>query len=248
MKFNSDTLAYIEGRKFSNGLDIDFSKEKYVLKSRIEKILELTKNKKVIHIGFADHLPLIEEKIATNRWLHGLLLKNCTRCVGIDINQEAVDYLKENHAVPDIFYADIEKESNLQEILKEEKWDYILLGEVIEHVDNPVFFLRRIHLLFNQYAESIIVTAPNAFNNLTSKDIKRNNENINTDHRYWFSPFTLAKILSVSGFSEFELVFVDQVKLPLRTALYKRMRVLQKKTARLSANNFSTLLLTSKFH
>lgn len=247
MKFSNDILEYIEGSKFSNGLDIDFSAEKYELKSRIEKILEITKDKKVIHIGFADHLPLIDEKIATNRWVHGLLLQNSKRCVGIDINKEAVDYLKEKHNIPEIFHGDLETNLELNNILDDEKWDFILLGEVIEHVDNPVAFLKRIHFLFEKHVDSIIVSAPNAFNILTINDINKNKENINTDHRFWFSPFTLTKILALSGFKNFDLTFVDQVKLPLFTALRKRIKMMLKKTVFLHAKNFATLLIVSKF-
>ena len=126
MKFDSEIIAYIEGEKFSNGLDIDFSSEKHILKSRIEKVLEITKGKKVIHIGFADHLPLIDDKIATNRWLHGLLINNCSRCVGIDINEEAVKYLQNKHTISDIYLADVEDEKSIKKIIDNEKWDYIL--------------------------------------------------------------------------------------------------------------------------
>lgn len=248
MKFSNEVLEYIEGKKFSNGLNVDFSNEKYALKSRIEKILELTRNKKVIHIGFADHLPLIEEKIATDRWLHQLLLQNTERCIGIDINKEAVDYLKEKHNIPDIYHVDIESSFNVEDVLKETKWDYVLLGEVIEHVDNPVSFLKRIHFLFEKHVEGIIVTAPNVFNALTINDIRKNKENINTDHRYWFSPFTLSKVLYVSGFRDFELSFAEQVKLPFCTAVKKRITMIAGNSVYLSAKYFSTLLITAKFH
>lgn len=246
MKFDNEIYEFILAKKFSNGLDVDFSKEKYEIKSRIDKILELTKNKSVIHIGFADHLPLIDEKIRKNTWLHSKLIDNTKKCIGIDINKDAVEYLKSEYNIDNIHNFDIEKEIAVDTLLEKEKYDYILLGEVIEHVDNPVLFLKNIHEKFKDYAYGIIVTAPNVFNTLTINDIRRGCENINTDHRYWFSPYTLVKIMTISGFVDCDLTFVEQVKLPFITALRKRLRILSGKPVYLSGINFSTLFMVSK--
>ena len=33
--------------------------------------------------------------------------------------------------------------------LKKEKWDYLIMGEILEHIDNPVSFLTKINEKYN---------------------------------------------------------------------------------------------------
>lgn len=245
MKFNNETNKYLDGELFSNGLDIHFSQEKFKDESRIEKIIAFTKNKNVIHLGCADHLPLIDEKIKNGRWLHKLLTDNTKNCIGFDINQEAISYIQEKLNIKNVHYANILQD---EVILPEGvKWDYIILGELIEHVNNPVDFLSKIKEKFEGKVEKILITAPNVYNISTIKDIKNNRENINTDHRYWFSPYTLTKIVKESGFTNCELFFADRVKLPFFRAVTRRIKSLFKINQTFSANCFSNLILIADF-
>ena len=41
-----------------------------------------------------DHLPLVDKKIANGTWMHKMLDDKATRCLGIDINAEGIDYIK----------------------------------------------------------------------------------------------------------------------------------------------------------
>lgn len=245
MKFSSEINDYIKGKSFSAGLDIPFDNELHPDKTRIEKILEITKNKKVIHVGCADHLPLIESKIKNKKWLHGLLLDNTAACIGIDINEEAVHFINEKLGLNDVFFVDITKENV---ILKNEiHWDYMILGELIEHIDNPVAFLEKIYKLYSGVVDKIIITAPNVFNLETINDIKNNRENINTDHRYWFSPFTLTKIVYNSGFKNTEIYFAERISLPLIKKITRRIKLLVGLKMKFEANCFSNLILIADF-
>lgn len=77
----------------------------------------------------------------------------------------------------------------------------------MEHVDNPVYFLKKIKDKFS--FDKIIITIPNALrmDNFTQTII--NTENINSDHRYWFTPYTLSKILSQSGLNAQEITLLQ---------------------------------------
>ncbi|MCL2650006.1 MAG: class I SAM-dependent methyltransferase [Candidatus Azobacteroides sp.] len=244
MKFNNDINEYLTGNKFSTGLDIDFSKEKFVNKSRIEKIIDICRDKNIIHLGCADHLPLIEKKIREKRWLHKILIENTNNCFGIDNNQEAVDFIKNTLKINDVYDLDITKET--PDFPQNIEFDYILLGEIIEHIDNPVEFLQIIREKFKDRCKKIIITVPNVFCLSTINDIKRNKENINTDHRYWFSPFTLTKIALISGYKDIEFSFAEQVSLPIIKKIKKRVWSLFGKKIKLNANCFSSIIIVSK--
>lgn len=48
-------------------------------------------------------------------------------------------------------------------------------------------------------------------------------EQINTDHRYWFSPHTIAKVMVRAGIRPEEVLFVDQYNYwPKRVACWKQ--------------------------
>lgn len=245
MIFNSEIHKHLTGEFFSSGLDIPFFQEKYPNQSRIDKIIEITKNKNVIHVGCADHLPLIEQKIKEKRWLHGLLLENTNKCVGVDNNLDAVNFIKKTLKIQNVFYLDITTDN--ESLLDNNHWDYMILGEIIEHIDNPVAFLSEIRKKYKGKVDKILITAPNIFNILTIKDIKNNVENINTDHRYWFSPFTLTKVLMNSGFQNCELSFADRVKLPFHKAVLRRLKLLVGLQSSFSANCFSNLIILADF-
>ena len=139
-------------------MDIPFSAEKYPDQTRIEKILELAKNKRVIHIGCADHLPLIEEKIKNNKWLHALLNESASKCIGIDINQAAIDYIKKELGFDDVYCFDILNDNFISS--DDSHWDYMIFGEIIEHIDNPVAFMSQVREKYKEKVDKIIVTAP----------------------------------------------------------------------------------------
>lgn len=244
MKFDSEINQYITGEKFSAALQVPFSSHKFEDADRPDKIAQIAKNKRVIHIGCCDHLPLIEEKIRKKRWLHKLLVENTQKCIGIDINREAIEYVKNKLNISDVYCLDVLKDDI---DLGNETWDYVILGEMIEHVDNPVDFLKIIRQKFQGKVKKIIITAPNVFNVFYAKYLKKNIEYINTDHRYWFSPYTLSKVAAISGFSNCELTYAHIVKLPFfKTAI----RALKKKLnikRYYRANHFYSVILIADF-
>lgn len=110
--------------------------------SRESRIAYWCKDKSVIHVGCCDHIGVIDEKIAAGKWLHGILDSECAFVQGIDSNEEATNYCNSmNLSKLPIVFGDITscRIANIKE------FDYILLGEMIEHVDNPVDFLRNLH-------------------------------------------------------------------------------------------------------
>ncbi|WP_425883690.1 class I SAM-dependent methyltransferase [Parabacteroides sp. ASD2025] len=215
---------YLDGTKFSSSLDIKLKKSLYEEKTRIEKLLEILKGKRVIHLGFTDHIPLIAEKIKKGQWLHGLLDRVCSECYGVDINLEAVDYVKSNYNYPNVICADI----SATDILKSKSgvWDFILLGEILEHIDNPVSFIKGIRMDYEGKINKIVVTVPNILNVSAMNYMKKGIEHINTDHRYWFTPYTILKVLKIAGYKNPQIYYVNRCRLPFFLLAKRKIKTL----------------------
>lgn len=207
MYFSQEDLQYIAGEKFHNSYKMRLYNNR--LYSRIEQILEIVKDKKVLHIGCCDHLELIENKIKHHIWLQGLLDEKCTDVLGIDIDDQATSFVNTNKlSINPVLCGDVTKYDFTNYNI--EKYDYVLLGEILEHVDNPVQFLSEMKKNLSQYGfkGEFIITVPNAFCFLKGYYLK-GIEFINTDHRYWFTPYTIGKVMYRAGMMPKEILFVD---------------------------------------
>lgn len=217
MKFTKQDYDYLSGKSFSNGYHLKL--EENPICARTSKIVELVKGSSCIHIGCCDHIPLIEKKIQERTWLHGLLERNCTDVLGIDINQEAVDYVNQHgFSAKPVYCANITAPDFAQSIpVGLEKFQFILLGEIIEHVDNPTAFLQdaRKNLEEQGFYGTYIITVPNAFCMMRGGVYANGIENVNSDHRYWFTPYTIAKVMISAGVLPEELWFVNYADYPI---------------------------------
>lgn len=209
MKFTKEVTKYLAGEKFSNGLNIKIAEKEKSICYRLEMLENLVKGKRIIHVGFADHIPLIKNKIANNIWLHKRLIESAEFCVGIDIDQSAVDFIKNEIHKENIYCIDITRKEQIPVEILQQNWDYLVLGEVLEHVDNPVAFLENINRNFQGIAKNLIITVPNAWDIANIYLLRKNIEFINSDHRYWFTPYTLAKIGLRAGLNPDSFFYVQ---------------------------------------
>lgn len=219
MRFTRETIEYLLGQKFSSGITVKIADRKTKLYNRLDLLQNYCAGKKIIHVGFADHVELIEKKIKKNEWLHNRLRDVAKRCVGIDINAEAVSFIESRLGIPEIFSYDL-VQSEPFPVLLEDQWDLLLLAEIIEHVDNPELFLAKLLEKYRGVVKGLLITAPNAFWYKNATGFLRRREHINSDHRYWFTPYTLAKIACNAGWLPEEFEFSAGVGYPLRW-LYK---------------------------
>lgn len=199
-------IEYLTGEKFSNSLRVDIRSSDPLI-DRIEWLARRADGAAVIHFGFADHIGLIEAKRAQGRWLHARLMERATDCVGLDLNAEAVDHIKAANPAMECYRFDLYND-DLPASVRDRKWDFIVLGEILEHVDDPVGFLKLINAQFAGCCDKLVVTVPNALSAenilLAFKDI----EYINSDHRFWFSPFTLGKVITRAGLEIEDIILV----------------------------------------
>ena len=205
MNLDAETLDYLHGRRFSNGRIFDLGNKGPTLR-RSDRLLQLVQGLRILHVGCCDHLPLIHEKRARGLYLHENLCRVATQCVGVDTNAEGVALLRST-GFPETYAPD---DAPLCSVVdgKEQAYDICLLADVIEHVGNPVEFLAGMkRYRFNR----LIVVTPNAFRWRNSLP---GGEAINTDHRFWFTPYTLCKVLVDAGYEpqRAELCHSDYVR------------------------------------
>jgi len=240
MNIKKEYLPYISGEKFLNSIAFRLPQKKTQIPKRIEQILQLCEDKRVVHLGCCDHVPLIEQKINSNRWLHDLLTKNSKECIGIDIDLDAISFIEKQFKITNVFHADITKE--LPEEVNKSNWDFLVLGEILEHIDNPVDFLSKIKKNCPNI-KNIIISVPNAQSLTFAEGIKQNIEYINTDHRYWFTPYTLIKVMHQSKITLDKLLFVDRKPLT-KWGLVKRKiyQLINRSEPKYNVNHAKTLL------
>ncbi len=222
MKITDSDASFLKGEKFTSGLMFPLGGVGSLKSTtnRLGYLRELVKGKRIIHVGCVDHLPLIEEKRKSGNWLHEILTGSAEYCVGLDINKEGIEHLGKL-GIRDLYCLDIIKDA-IPGALKSQKFDYLVLGEMIEHVDNPVEFLAAVRTKFSGFVDALVTTTPNAFRFQNLVHTLRRREYINSDHRYWFSPYTLAKVLAQAGYENVEIDMVWDS--PLRGAVSSTLK------------------------
>ena len=209
MILKEEYYDYIKGLKFDKGYCYKIIGQSKAGGGKIEYLTALLHNKSVIHLGCTDHMDCIEQKIKENIWMHKVLTEVSGNCIGLDINEKAVEFIKKRYAkkpfAENIHVADITSGYLRKHQIKA---DYLFMGEVLEHIDNPVSFLTQIVQSNYGCFKKMIITVPNMYSIDTKIYGWFNIEQINTDHRYWFSPITLWKVVDRAGLevSSIELV------------------------------------------
>ena len=188
---------YIYDNNFSADLHVKYYKTNKIIEKK-DYLRELLLNKKIIDLGFTDHFEIIDERIKNKTWVHADYRSWSSDILGVDINEKAINYIKEKLKFDDIYYHDITSPVLLQPIL-EKQWDYLIMSEVLEHIPDPALFLKKIKENYGNNINRIIITVPNAFGAITLRSVFKNVERINSDHKFWFTPYTLAKVAVSAG-------------------------------------------------
>ncbi len=214
MRPRGDYRAYLQGREFSNALRFRLPGPRTAaLTDRASWLANAVKGKRVVHVGCVDHLPLIEEKLRQGRWLHRRLCVSSVRCLGVDIDADGIRYVRDVLGLDDVICGDIAA-GPIPEIVSA-SWDVMVVGEVLEHLGNPADFLASLSKSYRDCCRRLLVSAPNALRLENGVFALVSREVVNSDHRCWYSPYTLAKVLTEAGFhvTEVSLVTAHPVRL-----------------------------------
>lgn len=220
MTFDALSQDYLSGKKFSNS---HFFKYNFFepIPDRVNFIKQLCKGKKILHLGCLDHKPLIPDKIARGQWLHKEITEVADTCLGIDIDEDTLSFVNQNYGFENIIAGDF-TDHKFPEVISKH-WDYAILGELLEHIDNPVQYLTTIKTLYTDHIDKLVITVPNAWTQTTIRYAQKSGEIINTDHRYWFTPYTLAKVITQSGMKPETIHFANRVPLNTIQLLHRKI-------------------------
>lgn len=167
---------------------------------RLSWLAEMCAGKVVLDIGCYDETSL--EKRDTDHWLHGRLAKTAKRVVGIDsslkippgglrtANNAAIHRGDGVHVDDDIMGGD--------------RFDVVVAGEFIEHIESPLEFMRDIKV--RMPGTQLLMSTPNGvcFANTLLGLIKR--EVQHPDHLQNFTFKVLNTLCLRAGFQEWEIL------------------------------------------
>ncbi len=177
---------------------------------RIEYLRRRCVGKKVLHIGCLDHPEIIVERVKNGTWLHGIISNVSKVCVGIDIDVSAYELVQKELGIDNIQLLDLSTSLDDKDLspLRTNEWDIILCPEVLEHITNHQQFLQNIRR-FSHPGTSLIITGPNAFHFGNFINALRGFESVNSDHKYWFTFYTLSRMLADNEWKPRRLIYYN---------------------------------------
>ena len=169
---------------------------------RFEAIVDTCRGKRVAHIGFVDERQM-EAKQAEGVWLHERLAGVASSLVGLDNAEPGVDWARERGYEAHVLDA---QSPDATRALGLERFDVVVAGEVIEHLDAPGPFLRAM-LELAKADGVLLVTTTNAYRVLNFFAPISGSELVHQDHTAWHSPQTLRTLLSRNGWRVEEIAY-----------------------------------------
>ena len=161
-------------------------------------------NKSVLDIGCAEH---DQSHWNSKEWKHGEICKWSSDVMGIDIVPAAVKALCEKGY-------NVQLVDATSDVFLGRKFDVIVIGDVIEHVDNPVGLLRFAARHINHHG-IIICHTPNPFYwSFFLRAIRDGVMIENAEHTSWITPCNLIELAHRSGLSlvEYRPTFSGSIK------------------------------------
>jgi len=246
MKLEPQILKFLKGDVFQTSLFVDIGKSKHRIVSREAAITEMIKNQNIIHIGCSDHIPVIKQKISNNTWLHKLITDNANECIGIDIDRESIDFIKKETGFQNVFHGDILTDNF--EGINEKNWDYVVFGEIVEHLDNPVNFLKVFKERYGEQVSKFIITVPSIYNLHQFRNMMNYLEIINSDHRFWFTPYTIAKVLVSAGYNPEKITYANLQSLTIRELIIRKIKQITGFKVKYPFYYFNTIIITGNIN
>lgn len=160
-----------------------------LIHDRISYLCHLATNKDVLDVGIVEHTI---DAIKSNTWLHRHICQASKSCLGVDILEEGIEYLKTLGF--NVAYLDITQEA------LEQKFDLIICGEVLEHLESPGSLFKNSSQMLKPGGK-LVISVPNPwYAGVVLKSIFKGFYYLdNIDHIAWFDPFTLCELAQRYG-------------------------------------------------
>ncbi len=171
---------------------------------RIKTILSVVKGPDILNLGCVGHsLPVGQKEKA--HWLHSELTERFpgARVVGLDNDAINVDRMRE------MGFEAVRGDAHA--LAYEASFDTVVVGELIEHLQNPGECLEGCRKALKPGGR-IILTTPNAFCAMLGLMYLKNfNRAFNAEHVLWFCPQTLYSLAERCGLRIVKFDFVDDL-------------------------------------
>ena len=154
----------------------------------------VSRHERTAHIGCTDW-PYTEYRLAHKDLLHERLLQ-VGDVTGIDVDRDGIDRLSQ--ALPDARFLCVDIADGAPESDRE-AYDLVLVAETLEHIPDPVSFLRGCGELLRENG-TICVTVPNACSPKIGIRTLFGRERVHPDHFVYYGPRTLERTLRSAGF------------------------------------------------
>lgn len=164
---------------------------------RTKIIIEHCKNKDVLDVGCVDHFAVMSQ---SDNWLHSKIMNVASNCIGLDIAEDEIKKIdpKFNIMFGDAHTIDLQR-----------KFDVIVAGELIEHLENPGIFLRNMYKHLKK-GGCIVMTTPNPFYPKRLLDIiVRGETYVLFEHICWYCDTTIRQLLIRTGFDKVDISFTN---------------------------------------
>lgn len=164
--------------------EIRQARARKLVDDRIAYLCSLVSGKSVLDIGVIEHTSSAYE---SQNWLHAHLRRHASQCLGVDVLQSEISELRAkgyNVLCADITSAPLP-----------ERFDIIVAGEVIEHVDSPGRFMQNCAAMLTTGGKLVITTPNPWYINAITKSCWGSRPLIeSTDHIAWYEPSVLYEL------------------------------------------------------
>ena len=172
---------------------------------REDFLTRLCHGKRVLHFGFTDS-PFLQQRIQSGELLHLRLKEVAAFLFGVDVNAPSLSAYRSATGDANNVLLDIQSELSPSRFLQD-GYDVVLLPEVLEHLENPGLALRNLRTICSwNHGAKLCVTVPNAFCAWGFCAALIGKEIVHPDHFYYFSPYTLRRVLENVGFKGVEIL------------------------------------------
>jgi hypothetical protein len=138
-----------------------FIKSDY-LGDKTKHLEAISTGKVVAHLGCTDW-PNQAEQISNNNLLHVKIMSVAKHTIGVDIDADGINHLQNLYQGSHFLCGDVSSSSQIQQELVEFKPDFLLIPDVLEHIEDSRSFLLGIRKVLSSTQAVGVITTPNAY-------------------------------------------------------------------------------------
>jgi 2-polyprenyl-3-methyl-5-hydroxy-6-metoxy-1,4-benzoquinol methylase len=182
------------------------------MNSRIRAVLGYVEGPEILDVGCVggDH-----SSVGSPEWLHKHIANSWPTAWGIDLSAAGIK------RVQDLGYANV-RVGDAQDFQLNSRFDTIVAGELIEHIENPASFLRCAAAHLKPEGKILLTTPfPFAVANLAYALVKFPKTCSNAEHVNWFCPSTMTALAQRVGLKVEHWELVDDYTEDPPSLLYR---------------------------